>query len=80
MLIILALFVCVKSYIRKKDIIMLKKVKSNIVKEIIKEEEYQKIKQFMNKKDDYFTKKELKVLLHLLIRNPKKNKKQDKHK
>lgn len=59
---------------------MLKKVKSNIVKEIIKEEEYQKIKQFMNKKDDYFTKKELKVLLHLLIRNPKKNKKQDKHK
>lgn len=41
-------------------------------KEILEEEEYQKIKKMLNKKDDYFSREELKILMQFLMHRQRK--------
>lgn len=64
------------------------KMEKEIVEEIlIKEGEYQKIKRILHKEDDYFSKKELEILMQFLmqrqekiIKNEEKRNKTEKYK
>ena len=52
---------------------MTKNVDEKIVEEIVIEEgEYQKIKGILHKKDDYFSKKELEILMQFLMQRQEK--------
>lgn len=42
-------------------------------KEILEEEEYQKIKNMLNKKDDYFSEEEVKILMQFLMQRQRKS-------
>lgn len=62
-------------------------MEKEIVEEIVKEGEYQKIKRILYKEDDYFSKKELEILMQFLmqrqekiIKNEEKRNKTEKYK
>lgn len=42
-------------------------------KEILEENEYQKIKKMLNKKDDYFSEEEVKILMQFLMQRQRKS-------
>ncbi|MCI8482272.1 MAG: hypothetical protein HFJ27_04255 [Clostridia bacterium] len=53
---------------------MMKSVEDEVVKKIvIEEKEYQKIKRILQKKDDYFTKEELEILMQFLMQRQRKS-------
>lgn len=41
-------------------------------KEILEEKKYQEIKKMLNKRDDYFSKEELKILMQFLMQRQRK--------
>ena len=53
---------------------IMKSVEDEVVKKIvIEEKEYQKIKRILQKKDDYFTKEELEILMQFLMQRQRKS-------